>query len=44
MPQIETRPDGSLVAKDDDGLLWISSDGGRTWRLADPTQLVARAA
>ena len=41
---IETRPDGTLAATDDDGLLWISTDGGLTWRLADPTQLVARAA
>lgn len=44
MPQIETRPDGTLVAVDDDGAEWVSTDGGRTWRLADPTQLIARAA
>lgn len=41
---VETRPDGTLVARDDDGLLWLSIDGGLTWRLADPTQLVAYAA
>lgn len=44
MPNTETRPDGTVVATDSDGVLWVSLDGGRTWRLADPTQLIARAA
>jgi len=41
---VETRPDGTLVARDEDGVLWISRDDGVTWRIADPTQLVAVAA
>jgi hypothetical protein len=42
--ETQTRPDGTLVAEDRDGVLWVSSDGGLTWRIADPTQLIARAA